>query len=100
MGSGSGAEFIKFKPLISETLVVTAVVADIGAKTGKNTCSLAVDFNGQVQMVSTGLKQAEVDEYVAYPERIIGQLVEVEAMGVTPAGLLREPRYKGIRTDV
>jgi ATP-dependent DNA ligase len=33
------------------------------------------------------------------PSLIVGQIVEVEAMKVTPKGVLREPRFKGIRFD-
>ena len=100
VGSGSGGEFIKVKPLLSETVKVTAVVSDIGGKTGKNTCVLCFDLGGHIQKVSTGLTQAQADEYTAHPENIIDQYIEVEAMGLTANGLLREPRYKGIRTDV
>lgn len=100
VGSGKGGEFIKVKPLLSETVKVTAVISDIGGKTGKNTCVLCFDLDGQIQKVSTGLSQARADEYTLYPERIIGKHIEVEAMGRTANDLLREPRFKGIRTDV
>lgn len=99
VGSGKGGEFIKAKPLLSETVTVTATISDIGSKTGKNTCVLCFDLNGSIQKVSTGLTQAQADEYTQYPERIIGQRIEVEAMGLTTNGLLREPRFKGIRND-
>ena len=100
VGAGKGGEFIKIKPLLSETVVVTAVISDLGTKTGKNTCVLCFDLDGQVQKVSTGLTQAQADEYTAYPENIIGKHIEVEAMGRTANDLLREPRFKGIRSDV
>lgn len=100
VGSGKGGEFIKVKPLLSETVKVTAVISDLGGKTGKNTCVLCFDLDGQIQKVSTGLTQAQADEYAAYPENIIGKYIEVEAMGRTANALLREPRFKGIRTDV
>jgi ATP-dependent DNA ligase len=100
VGAGKGGEFIKFKPLMSESLRVVAVEPAIGIKTGKNTCALVVVYKDQPQRVSTGLTQAEVNEYVNFPASIIGKTVEVEAMGVTVTGLLREPRYKGIRNDV
>ena len=100
VGSGKGGEFIKVKPLLSETVKVTAVISDIGGKTGKNTCVLCFDLGGHIQKVSTGLTQAQADEYTMYPENIIDKHIEVEAMGYTPKGLLREPRFKGIRTDV
>jgi ATP-dependent DNA ligase len=100
VGAGKGGEFIKVKPLLSETVKVTAVISDIGGRTGKNTCVLCFDLDGQIQKVSTGLTQAQADEYTMYPENIIGKHIEVEAMGRTANDLLREPRFKGIRTDV
>lgn len=99
VGHGKGGEFIKCKPLLSESVVVNAVISDLGSKTGKNTCVLCFDLNNNIQKVSTGLTQAQADEYTQYPERIVGMTIEVEAMGVTVNGLLREPRFKGIRID-
>lgn len=99
VGSGKGGEFIKCKPLLSLSVKVTAVIADIGSKTGKNTCVLCFDLDGEIQKVSTGLTQAQVDAYVNDPYQIIDATIEVEAMGYTVNGLLREPRFKGIRTD-
>lgn len=96
VGAGKGGEFIKVKPLVSYSLKCVAVEQSKGIKTGKNTLSLCVDFNGQMQWVSTGLTQAEIDNPNQFPDKII----EVEAMGLTVNGLLREPRYKGIRGDV
>lgn len=96
VGAGKGGEFIKVKPLISHSLKCIAVEQSKGIKTGKNTLSLCVDFNGQMQWVSTGLTQAEIDN----PNQFPGKMIEVEAMGLTVNGLLREPRFKGIRTDV
>lgn len=100
VGAGKGGEFIKIKPLISYTVKVGAVLADIGSKTGKNTCVLMFDLDGAVQKVSTGLTQAQADEFVENPNAILDKHIEVEAMGKTVNGLLREPRFKGIRTDV
>lgn len=99
VGSGKGGEFIKCKPLISFTVTVTAVVSDIGGKTGKNTCVLMFDLNGHIQKVSTGLSQQQADDFTTDPSLIVGQRIEVEAMGLTVNGFLREPRFKGIRTD-
>lgn len=99
VGSGKGAEFIKCKPLISETVTVIDISADVGEKTGKNTLALVFSYNNNIQKVSTGLTQTEIDAYVAMPHLIIGQRIEVEAMGYTPNQCFREPRYKGIRAD-
>lgn len=100
VGAGKGGEFIKVKPLLSVSLKVTGIACDKGERTGKNTMALICDLDGKAQKVSTGLTQAEVDEYTEFPHNIIGEVIEVEAMGYTVTGLLREPRYRGIRTDV
>lgn len=98
-GAGTGGEFVKVKPLLSESYVVTGCKHDIGEKTGKHTLSLQVEHDGKVQYVSTGLKQADIDAYSADPFLILGKVIEIEYMGITNGGMLREPRYKGIRDD-
>lgn len=98
-GSGVGGEFLKVKPLMSETYTVARTEPAIGDKTGKNTLALVVLHNGKEQKVSTGLLQAAIDDYVLNPNHIVGQRIEIEFMGITNGGMLREPRYKGIRTD-
>jgi ATP-dependent DNA ligase len=99
VGAGKGGEFIKVKPLISETVTVDTLFPDVGEKTGKNTLALGFTFNGRQQRVSTGLTQKEVDAYIADASLIVGKRIEVEAMGLTEEGSFREPRFKGIRTD-
>lgn len=100
VGAGKGGEFLKIKPLISETVRVNALFPARGEKTGKNTLALGFEFNGKPQKVSTGLSQNQVDAFGHAHHLILGQLIEVEAMGLTANGLLREPRFKGIRHDV
>ena len=97
VGSGKGGEFIKVKPLISYTVTVTGAGLDFGTKTGKNTASLKFVLDGMEQKVSTGLTQQQVDEITAVGW--VGYRIEVEAMGLTSNGMLREPRFKGVRTD-
>jgi ATP-dependent DNA ligase len=99
VGAGKGGEFIKVKPLVSETVTVATLFPAVGEKTGKNTLALGFTFNGRQQRVSTGLTQKEVDAYIADNSLIVGKRIEVEAMGVTEEGSFREPRFKGIRTD-
>lgn len=100
VGSGKGGEFIKCKPLLSYSVKVGAVIADVGAKTGKHTCVLCFDLDGHVQKVSTGLTQEQANSFVENPNLILDQIIEVEAMGKTVNGFLREPRFRGVRTDV
>lgn len=94
---GKGGEFIKVKPLISYTVTVTGAELAKGNKTGKNTAALLFNLDGKQQRVSTGLTQEQVDEIAAVGW--VGRLIEVEAMGRTVNNYLREPRFKGIRTD-
>ena len=96
VGAGKGGEFIKVKPLISETVRVNVLLPALGEKTGKNTLALGFELGGKQQKVSTGLSQEEADN----PDQFLYKIIEVEAMGLTVNGLLREPRFKGIRTDV
>ena len=96
-GSGKGGEFIKIKPLISHTVTVTGAALDFGTKTGKNTAALKFVLDGMEQKVSTGLSQEQVDEITAVGWD--GFRIEVEAMGKTINGYLREPRFKGVRYD-
>ena len=96
-GSGKGGEFIKCKPLISFTVTVHGAALDFGTKTGKNTAALKFMLDGIEQKVSTGLTQDQVNEITAVGWD--GYRIEVEAMGKTVNGFLREPRFKGIRTD-
>ena len=97
VGAGKGGEFIKCKPLISYTVTVTGAALDFGTKTGKNTAALKFMLDGKEQKVSTGLSQQQVEEITAVGWG--GYRIEVEAMGKTVNGFLREPRFKGIRTD-
>lgn len=99
VGSGKGGEFIKCKPLLSYSVKVGAVIADVGGKTGKATCVLCFDLDGHIQKVSTGLTQEQAEQFTSYPNLILDKTIEVEAMGKTVNGFLREPRFKGIRDD-
>ncbi len=97
VGSGKGGEFIKCKPLLSFTVTVTGAALDFGTKTGKNTAALKFMLDGLEQKVSTGLTQQQVEEITAVGWD--GYRIEVEAMGKTVNGYLREPRFRGIRYD-
>lgn len=100
VGSGKGGEFLKVKPLLSLSVVVHGYEADKGEKTGKNTVALLFNLNGKEQRVATGLRQDQVDDIVDnFKPNWKDVTIEVEAMGLTVNGFLREPRFKGIRTD-
>lgn len=93
VGSGNTGEIIKIKQKLSFDLRVTAVNCVKGEKTGRDVFKLVVDFRGLPLGVGSGVphKLSEVP--------LIGDIVEVEAMDYSSDGLLREPRFKGIRFD-
>lgn len=46
-----------------------------------------------------GMAHAELEAWAANPYLIVGKIVEVRAMNITPLGYLREPRFKAVRDD-
>jgi DNA ligase-1 len=92
----SKGEIIKLKPLVSHDVLCIRVDAAVGEKTGRPTVALVCRWkDGTEQKVSTGLNH----EQQANPTQFLGQIIEVEAMGYTEDGFLREPRFKGVRHD-
>jgi DNA ligase-1 len=100
VGRCRNGEVVKIKPLLELDLLVLGCELAKGEKTGKNTAALVVRYkDGKPCRVSTGLKQAEVDSIHEDPAAWKGRIIAVEAMAETEDGLLREPRYKGVRYD-
>jgi ATP-dependent DNA ligase len=93
VGSGTTGEIIKIKRKLSFDLQVLEVNTAIGGKTGRTVYKLVVNFQGLRLGVGSGLPHDPAD----VPS--VGDIVEVEAMDYSSDGLLREPRYKGIRHD-
>lgn len=92
----SKGDVLKLKPVISHDLLVVDVDFAVGEKTGKTTAALVCRWrDGRFQKVATGMTQAQVDG----ASQFVGKIVEVEAMGYTSDGFLREPRFKGERID-
>lgn len=92
----SKGDILKLKPLISHDVLCIDVAEDIGEKTGRPTVALVCRWrDGRFQKVSTGLSH----EQQANPRQFIGKIIEIEAMGYTKDGFLREPRFKGVRED-
>ena len=52
-----------------------------------------------VQLPVSGMSDAQRAAWWRDPRMIIGQIVKVDAMGLSAHGLLREPRFKEVRTD-
>lgn len=96
----SKGEVIKIKPLVSLDLRVVDVEVASGEKTGRTTAALVCNAgSGKLQKVSTGMSHAQQESAAACPNAWIGKIVEVEGMGFTADGLIREPRFKGVRED-
>lgn len=92
-GKSNGDEQIKIKRKLSFDLRVTEVNVVKGEKTGRAVYKLVVDFRGRSLGVGSGVPH----KYSDVP--VVGDIVEVEAMDYSSDGLLREPRYKGVRHD-
>lgn len=92
-GRGTTGEIVKIKRVLSYDLRVLEVNTVPGAKTGRPVHKLVVDFNGKRLGVGSGVPHDIADCPV------VGDIVEVEAMDLSSEGLLREPRFKGIRYD-
>ena len=91
---GTRGEIIKIKPTITMDLRVLSINTDIGEKTGREVYTVVVDLgDGKTQEVGSGVPHDQSQ----LPE--VGGIVEIEAMCFSKFGLLREPRFKGIRHD-
>lgn len=86
---------IKDKPDVTFDLEVIGTEQGKGRNANRIGAYLCRFRGGKVVKVS-GMTDAERD---ADPASIIGKIIEVEAMGESSQGSLREPRYKGIRYD-
>ena len=91
---GTKGEIIKIKPTLTIDLRVLGVNTATGEKTGRDVFTIVVDLgDGKQQEVGSGVPH----ERDKVPK--VGDLVEIEAMSYSKFGLLREPRFKGIRYD-
>lgn len=87
---------IKVKPTITRDLEVVATLPGKGKHAGV-IGSLVVQGSGQLRgAVGTGLSDSD---RAAGADYWIGKIIEVEAMGLTADGQLREPRFVRIRFD-
>jgi ATP-dependent DNA ligase len=95
VGTVKNGEIIKVKPVMSLDLKCVSWEAGEGKHAGK-IGALVVEYNGVRSGVGTGLSDADRDTAV---EEFLGKIVEIECLGITEDGKLREPRFKGIRHD-
>lgn len=95
---GKAGEILKVKPRMRVTCRVESYIPGKGKHEGK-VGTLVVRYNNQPQGAGTGLKdyQRSIEDF---PSMWEGKLVEIEALGVTADGFLREPVLLGVRDDV
>lgn len=94
LGPGTDGESIKIKQKLSFDLEVVGVTEGAGKHAGR-IGSLVVRFRGGTLLgVGTGLSDDDRKR-----TDWVGKIVEVEAMGYSSEGSLREPRLKGERFD-
>lgn len=101
-GSGKCGSFIKLKPLKSFSLEVVAVVNKLGEKTGRAVGTPVVRFKKGTCGVGTGFSNDDAEAWYKQPNLIVGKIIEVGCMDVYPGetGMMREPRFLGVRDDV
>lgn len=93
-GDGAKGQTIKVKDHISVDLRCIAVEEGKGKFEGM-IGSLLVEWRGQVVPVSGGKLTNDERHNI----ELCGKIVEVHALGLTPDGQLREPRYQRVRHD-
>lgn len=93
LDDGKDGEKLKVKNELSFDLRCTEVHTGVGEKTGRPVYSITVDFKGQPLGVGSGIPH----DLSQVPK--VGDIVEITAMDYSSDGLLREPRYKGVRHD-
>lgn len=98
VGKDKLGNIIKEKPSVTFDLEV------VGHELGKGRHAnrigaIHLRFRDGKILKSSGMSDAERDAWTADPSLIMGKIVEIEAMGESSGGSLREPRYKGVRYD-
>lgn len=95
--SGSNGEIVKVKRVLSFDLRITGFSMGKGKLAGM-VGAINVNFFGKTLSVNGGTN-AQRKAWAADPSLILGKICEVEAMDYSSEGLLREPRFKGLRFD-
>lgn len=102
----SAGQAIKFKPNITVDVRCTGGVQGEGKHAGR-LGALTFSYKGRPGSVGTGFSNQQRDDiwavlvapHVSPEHKAAGQIIEIEAMGFTPDGSLREPRFRGFRYD-
>ena len=95
-GAAKEGEVIKVKPSLTLDLLVVGHRVEI--KPTKLGGAITVVYNGVESDVGSGLTQS-ILEALTQGAKAAGRIAEVECLGITPDGKLREPRFKGFRHD-
>lgn len=93
IGTVKAGEIVKVKPVMSLDLAVTAICTTTGEKTGRAVHTITVMYKGVQTTVGSGVPH----ELTGFHK--FGTIVEIECLGITADGKLREPRFKGVRFD-
>lgn len=100
VGTVKRGEIVKVKPTLTLDLRIKRVTVDVRAT--KLGGYITVDMGNDIECdVGTGLTQADLASFQNELARgaWINKIAEIEALGVTADGKLREPRFKGLRFD-
>ena len=92
------ADIIKVKKGVSYDLLVVGVYPGNGKYEG-TLGGLVCRYMGDTDIRISGMSDAQRKDWWDNPEKIIGKVVQVDAMCASSKGKLREPRFKGIRYD-
>lgn len=95
-GASKNGEAIKVKPVRSLDLQAVGWFPGKGKHAGR-AGGIVVEYRGVQTQVGTGFSDVERETIASQGTR--NQIAEVEFMGLTEAGKLREPRFKGWRFD-
>lgn len=90
--------WLKMKPTETYDLVIVECIEG----TGKNENilgSFAVNFNGIIVNVGSGMSDSQRKEFWRDKEIMLGKVIEIEADSVTKDGSLRFPKFKTVRHD-
>lgn len=93
------ASMVKVKEGVTFDLRVVNINEGAGKFAGMVGNLVCIDAKDRYVNVGSGLSTEERKAWWKKPQAIIGKIVEVAAMSVSTKGVLREPRYKGIRHD-
>ncbi|PTS86453.1 hypothetical protein DBR00_02540 [Pseudomonas sp. HMWF032] len=93
---------MRIKERITKDLEVVGVKEGVGkmaGMAGSLLCRWKTPDGTLHEIPVAGGDFAQRTAWLQRPWQIVGKIIEVEAMKMTPDGFLREPRYKGVRFD-